>query len=131
MKRLPFRTPKVGQLVLIGIGLVVTVLTLAITLAHSVGSALYVMGGVLILLSIPMLVMTMVLKSLVLRSASFTSGRWQAYDTKSAELELTSSDLGFTAKCKLHLYIFCARAGSAAFCVGGAMLGATYLLNQT
>ena len=120
-----------AQLVLIGIGFVITVLTLAIALVHPVESALYVMGGVLILLSIPMLIMTLLLKSLVLRSASFTSGRWQAYDTKSAELELASSGLSFTAKCHRHLYIFCSHAGIGAICLGWIMLGLMYLLRQT
>jgi len=121
----------VGQLVLIGIGFVIAVLTLAMMLVHPVGSALYIMGGVLVLLSIPMLVMTLVLKSLVLRRASFTSGRWQAYNTKSAELELASSDLSFSAKCHRHLYIFCSRAGIGAICLGWIMLGFMYLLRQT
>lgn len=116
---------------LIGIGFVIAVLTLAMMLVHPVGSALYIMGGVLVLLSIPMLVMTLVLKSLVLRSASFTSGRWQAYNTTSAELELASSDLSFSAKCHRHLYIFCSRSGSGAICVGCIMLSTMYLLRQT
>lgn len=96
---------------LIGTGIVIAGFTLAMMLVMAIDSALYIMGGILVALSIPLMLMTTVVKSLVLRRASFTSRPWQAYNTKSAELELTSSDLTFSAKCFRHAYIFLYRAG--------------------
>ena len=110
-------------LVLIGTGIVIAGFTLAMMLVMAVDSALYIMGGILVALSIPLMLMTTVVKSLVLRRASFTSRPWQAYNTKSAELELTSSDLTFSAKCFRHAYIFLYRAGVSAICLGWVMLG--------
>lgn len=58
---------------LIGIGIVIAMLTLAMMLVMPVDSALYIMGGILMVLSIPLMLMILVVKSLVLRNASFTS----------------------------------------------------------
>ena len=116
---------------LIGTGIVIAGFTLAMMLVMAIDSALYIMGGILVALSIPLMLMTMVVKSLVLRRASFTSRPWQAYNTKSAELELTSSDLTFSAKFFRHAYIFLHRAGVSAICLGWVMLGTTYMPRQS
>ena len=58
---------------LIGTGIVIAGFTLAMMLVMAIDSALYIMGGILVALSIPLMLMTTVVKSLVLRRASFTS----------------------------------------------------------
>ena len=131
VNRPQFSIQKLSWLVLIGTGIVIAGFTLAMMLVMAIDSALYIMGGILVALSIPLMLMTTVVKSLVLRRASFTSRPWQAYNTKSAELELTSSDLTFSAKCFRHAYIFLYRAGVSAICLGWVMLGTTYMLRQT
>ena len=116
---------------LIGTGIIIAGLTLAMMLVMAIDSALYIMGGILVALSIPLMLMTMVVKSLVLRRASFTSRPWQAHNTKSAELELTSSDLTFSAKFFFFFFIFYHRAGLSAICLGWVMVGTTYMLRQS
>ena len=131
VNRPQFSIQKLSWLVLIGTGIVIAGFTLAMMLVMAIDSALYIMGGILVALSIPLMLMTMVVKSLVLRRASFTSRPWQAYNRKSAELELTSSDLTFTAKCFRHAYIFLYLAGVSAICLGWVMLGTTYMPRQS
>jgi hypothetical protein len=120
-----------GKLLMALMGVIVAVLTWALIRTNPADLVLFGLGGLFVALSIPLLLMVGFFKSLLLRSVSFTSPSWRAYDTTSAERELELGQLRFPGRFFRFMFVLLSRAAVGAMVVGWVMLGAVYLLRVT